>query len=143
MEPTSNRPVGFVSRRLARPCWGFCWPKRLALYVHEVEDEPLLFTVRRSQMWGRRWLIYDADECQVGSITGQKIVAVSGGTVATMHAGPAANSILFQARQGQELAILRQTEAHAELAYVDALKDEPIVKMLVLAAVLTRMKDEN
>src|SRR4051794_24242174 len=66
LDAETGAPIGSV-RHEPGPWW---WPGAAVLAVHEHEDAPLLFTVRRR--WGLppRREVYDADGHRVGDLIG-------------------------------------------------------------------------
>ena len=73
VEAGSGAPLGFTRWRRART-----WFQRLfvgdVLEVHEHEDEPLLFTVRRCWSFAARSLVWDADDMPVGVLDGTQLL---------------------------------------------------------------------
>jgi hypothetical protein len=135
LDAESGRPLGFA-------CW---WPapagpwwRRLApavVAVHEQEDEPLVFTVRRAwSLWPRRE-VRDADGHPVGSLRGGRIHDASGRPVAELTAADGSGERAFRGRGGRELARLASRPESLRLAFNPDVKD-PFVRMLLLAAVL-------
>jgi hypothetical protein len=111
------------------------WLRATHLSVHEAEDEPLVFTVRRS--WGlrQRAEVCDADDHPVGSLRGTAVQGRDGRTVALME--PAAGGGLFRAGSGEELARWTAGPEGARLIFCPELSD-PFLKMLLLAAWINR-----
>jgi len=114
-----------------RPWWR--WLKATHLSVHEADEEPLVFTVRRS--WGlwRRTEVNDADDHPVGSLRGAAVRDPYGRTIALVE--PAAGGELFRGRAGEEMARWTASPEGAHLVFHSELSD-PFVKMLLLAASL-------
>jgi hypothetical protein len=117
-----------------RGWWG--WLRATHLSVHEAEDEPLVFTVRRS--WGlwQRTEVCDADDHHVGSLRGAALHGRDGRTVALEE--PAAGGGLFRGGSGQELARWTAGPDGARLLFSPEVND-PFLKMLLLAASLNRV----
>jgi hypothetical protein len=111
------------------------WLRGTHLSVHEADDEPLVFTVRRG--WGlwQRTEVCDADDHPVGSLRGAALHGRDGRTVALVE--PAAGGILFRGGSGQELARWTAGPEGARLVFCPDLQD-PFLKMLLLAASLNR-----
>src|SRR5262245_23780140 len=64
-EQTTGRPLGYAYQRSTLSCC-MSWLFPPCLEVYEADDEPLLFTVRRSWLIISRWRVRDADGCLVG-----------------------------------------------------------------------------
>jgi hypothetical protein len=112
-----------------RPWWR--WLSATQLSVYEADEEPLLFTVRRS--WGpwRRTDVCDADERPIGSLQGGAVRDAHGRTLALTVRGES----LFRSRSGEELARLVPSPDGTRLVFDPGLRD-PFLKMLLLAASL-------
>ena len=67
VEGVSGTPLGFTRWR-APGSWWTRWLVGPVLEVHEQEDEPLLFTVRRCWSLAARYLVCDADDVLVGEL---------------------------------------------------------------------------
>jgi hypothetical protein len=112
-----------------RPWWR--WFRATHLSVYEADDQPLLFTVRRS--WGpwRRTEVCDADERPIGTLHGPVLRDSLGRTLALMERAGG----VFRGRSGEELARLVPGPEGARLLFHPDLLD-PFLKMLLLAAAL-------
>ncbi|HZT81381.1 MAG TPA: hypothetical protein VFA26_14220, partial [Gemmataceae bacterium] len=71
--PATGRPLGVVRRQRAARPWWLRWLAGPVLAVHEADDEPLLFTVRRAWGLGRRE-VCDADGRLVGRLRGDRLL---------------------------------------------------------------------
>ena len=123
-------PLGYA-RWQTPPCR---WWRRLfggaLLAVHEQEDEPLLFTVRRAgSLWPRRE-VRDADEQPIGCVLGRLVHDRFGRLVAALQEG------LFRNAHQHILAELTVSADGVRLTFGDDIAGEPFVKMLLLAAAL-------
>jgi hypothetical protein len=105
---------------------------RGVLEVHEQEDEPLLFTVRRAWSLLPRREVCDADRQPVGSLLGQDVHDRFGRTLAHLQDG------VFRNPHQRILAELTATTDGLRLTFGDDIADEPFVKMLLLASALQR-----
>jgi hypothetical protein len=123
---------------LGRARWrGGPWWERLlcpTLAVHEHEDEPLLFTVRRC--WGLRprHEVRDAEGRRVGFLQGPRVRNRFGRELAVLRQeeGGAA----FRTPDGRSLALLTAGPEGVQVAFSTDIDAEPFVKMLLLAAAL-------
>src|SRR6266851_5591464 len=97
------------------------------LEVRELDDEPLLFTVRRRWLFFRRRVLRDADGNVIGFVGGGVIQDRWGRCLATREGGNATS--VFQGRMGQEIAILRSGQEGCRLTFGAELEGEPFVKM--------------
>ena len=103
---------------------------RGVLAVHEQEDEPLLFTIRRA--WGitPRHEVCDADGQPVGTLLGRLVYDRHGRPLAALANG------VFRDSNQHALAELSSTTEGLRLTFGDDIAGEPFVKMLLLAAAL-------
>jgi hypothetical protein len=128
-DPQTGSAIGLVrwAEGSDRPWWR--WLGATHLSVYEADEEPLVFTVRRS--WGpwRRTEVCDADERRIGTFSGGAVRDSRGRTLALVERG------LFLGRSGEELARLTSGPEGARLLFQEELRD-PFLKMLVLAAAL-------
>lgn len=111
-----------------RPWWRLLG--RGLLEVHEQEDEPLLFTVRRTWSLLPRREVRDAEEQTVGVLLGHLIHDRFGRLVAALENG------VFRNPYQRDLAQLTATNEGMRLTFGDDVVGEPFVKMLLLAAAL-------
>jgi hypothetical protein len=133
--PDTGLRLGFA-RREPRP--GGPWWRRLAppgLAVHEQDDEPLVFTVRRAWGLGPRLHVRDADGHPVGCVRGARVENVWGRTLAVLRPGEAAGERVFRTPDGRELARLLPGPAGLRVSFAAGVED-PFLKMLLLAAAL-------
>ena len=121
------------------------WPTWLDVY--EVEDEPLLFTVRCGPSLLRfRARIVDADGSPVGRFLARGRTAAGGFWIADRYERPFAEgrqigadaTIKIQAEDGRDLATWRRNPGSADLLVEldPCLSDFPIEKMLLLGSAL-------
>src|SRR5262245_59549581 len=73
-DSTTGQPFGFAYLRPRKACCGF-WFLPTIFRVHEADDEPLLFTAKRSRFWKNHWQVLDADGYRVGTLRRNKIYA--------------------------------------------------------------------
>jgi hypothetical protein len=130
----SGTPLGFVRRVAEAP--GSWWLPfgRSILAVHEHEDEPLLFTIRRAWSLLPRREVCDADGCPVGSLLGRLVQDRHGRTVAALQVGNGSGS--FRSPAQRTLAELTVTAEGLRIEFRPEILGEPFVKMLLLAAAL-------
>jgi hypothetical protein len=143
--PTGEMPVptvqlildGESGAALGYACWEpetTCSWRRLfgrgVLAVHEQEDEPLLFTVRRAWSLLPRREVRDAEGQPVGTLLARLVHDRHGHPVAALKDG------LFRDRSQRVLAELTPSAEGLRLTFSDDIADEPFVKMLLLAAAL-------
>ena len=126
----SGAPLGFARwEAAAPPSW---WPLfgRGVLAVHEQEDEPLLFTIRRAWSLLPRREVRDAEDQPVGTLLGRLVHDQYGRAVAVLQNG------IFRGPRQRVLAEVATTTDGLRLAFRADIADEPFVKMLLLAACL-------
>ena len=126
----SGAPLGFARWEAEEesPWWRFFG--RGVLAVHEHEDEPLLFTIRRAWSLLPRREVRDAEGKTVGSLLGRLVHDHFGRTVAARQGGH------FRGPDRRTLAELTATPAGLRVAFSADIAGEPFVKMLLLAACL-------
>jgi hypothetical protein len=130
----TGRPLG-VARR--RPRQAGPWWRRLAAplwAVHEQEDDPLLFTVRRGWGLGPGKPVRDADGHAVGAVGAGHVWDPAGGTLAVLEPGGPGERV-FRGRGGRELARLAGGPDGLRVAFHPDVAD-PFLRMLLLAAAL-------
>jgi hypothetical protein len=128
VDADSGAPLGFARREAPR---SWCRPfARAILAVHEHEDAPLLFTVRRA--WGLlpRREVRDADGHPVGSLLGRAVHDRHGRRLAALYGE------VFRGRDQRPLAELTAGEEGTRVAFSPDIAGEPFLKMLLLAAAL-------
>jgi hypothetical protein len=135
VDAESGAPLGYAQWRAAsdRPWWRRFGGSLLA--VHEHEDEPLLFTIRRC--WGLRVRheVRDADGHRVGSLVGRAVHDRHGRTVAVRQPEP--GGAVFRGPDQRELARLTSGIDGLRLSFGDEVFLNPFAKMLLLAAALS------
>jgi hypothetical protein len=132
----SGAAVGFACWRPADsvPWWRRPW--RRVLEVHEQEDEPLLFTVRRCWTLLPRREVRDADGWRVGTLLGPLLEDDRGHRLAVRTWEAERGAGVFRSRRGVALAWAAPEGDALRLTFADAVADEPFVKMLLLGAAL-------
>ena len=103
---------------------------RCVMAVHEHEDEPLLFTLRRAWSLLPRREVRDAENQPVGSLLGRLVQDQHGRAVASLQDG------IFRSPRQHVLAELASAPDGLRLSFHADVADEPFVKMLLLAAAL-------
>jgi hypothetical protein len=129
----SGAPLGFARWQAQdeSPWWHFFGRRVLA--VHEHEDEPLLFTIRRAWSLLPRREVRDAEGQIIGSLLGPLIHDPFGRTVAARQGG---NDGIFRGPDRRTLAEAAPTADGLRISFSADIAGEPFVKMLLLAAVL-------
>jgi hypothetical protein len=130
----SGTVVGFARRV---PPEAVPWWRRLVgpveLAVHEKDDEPLVFTVRRAWgLWPRRE-VRDADGHTVGSLRAGAVLDSRGRPVAAIEGDGGGR--VFRGRGGDELAVVSPVTGGLRVAFHPGVRD-PFLRMLLLAAAL-------
>jgi hypothetical protein len=111
------------------PWWRRMFSRSL-LAVHEQDDEPLLFTIRRAWGFIPSREVCDADGHTVGTLIGRIIHDRHGRPLAVLK-----NGVFHDAGQ-HTLAELSSTPEGLRLTFGNGIAGEPFVKMLLLAAAL-------
>lgn len=132
-DAATGKPVGFarIQPGTERGWLGLLLGPTLA--VHEQEEEPLLFTVRRSFLWPQRE-VRDAEEVCVGYMSRRAIRDRN--RLLYAEARPHAAGVSYQCVNGALLAITRDTSTGLELIFKEVIYADPFAKMLLLAAAL-------
>jgi hypothetical protein len=130
--------VGFAcwSPPGALPWWRRPW--RRVLEVRELEDEPLLFTVRRCWSLLPRREVRDADGWRVGTLLGPRLDDDRGRRLALRCWEAGGRASAFRTRRGELLAWSAEDGDSLRLTFGELVQDEPFVKMLLLGAALCR-----
>jgi hypothetical protein len=118
----------------APPWW---WPfDNRVLAVHEYEDEPLLFTVRRC--WGLVSCqeVRDAEGHRVGTLAGSRVRNRFGRKLAVL-CREGRGTWAFRGLGGEPLARVTGDERGRQVAFGPGVEGDPFAKMLLLAAVLS------
>jgi hypothetical protein len=130
--------LGFVSwpRLHDGPWWRRLFDWQLA--VHEHDDEPLLFTVRRRWWLTPRYEVRDADDHAVGLVLGQRLLDRFGFPLAQIAPCSRQQSVIRSLDQ-RDFAALDWLPEGLRLTFADAVVAAPFNKMLILAAALAEM----
>jgi hypothetical protein len=120
-----------------RPAWRRL--TRRVLAVHEQEDHPLLFTVRRAWSLLPTWEVRDADGRPVGRLLGGSLWDARGYLLAVRRPLPE-GAWAYCTPAGLALAELLRDAAGVHIAFGEAAVD-PFARMLVLAAALLETVD--
>jgi hypothetical protein len=126
----SGAPLGFVHWKAETPSFWWRLFGGCVLAVHEHEDEPLLFTLRRAWSLLPRREVRDAEDQPVGSLFGRLVHDRFGRPVAALQDG------LFRSPRRRILAELATTPEGLRIAFSPDIAGQPFVKMLLLAAAL-------
>jgi hypothetical protein len=103
------------------------------LAVHELEEEPLVFTVRRCFLWPQRE-VRDAEGERIGYVSPRAVRDRNRLLYAGMRRE--AGGVAYQCVNGAMLATTRHTRGGVELSITDVIRADPFAKMLLLAAAL-------
>lgn len=141
LHPISRRPVGIARWQQPESSW-LGWFSRPSFSVHETDDEPLVFTVRR--LWGLTpsWEVCDADGHRVALVRPGWVWDRYGDCLAWLDRA-AADALRFCGRDGRELARLSREGEGLRLEFVPELHGEPFLKMALLGAALSGMVEQT
>ena len=136
IDPITEAALGFASRRRTRGrfAWLRAWGPPV-IEVHESDDEPLLFTMRRGWGFGRRWRVEDAEGTSVGRVVGPFLLDRRERPLAVLRR-PEARRASYRDAQGGELAATEVGDEGIRLTFRPDGEGNPFVKMLLLAATL-------
>ena len=127
-----GKPVGFAVW-VYRPGW---WDRLFGpvLYVHEQEDQPLLFTAHPCWWrWSQREVL-DAEGERVGFVRKRHIKDRRNVLYALSLSDGA--EVVYRCVNGEILAATRLTPDGVELSFAKVVEFDPFAKMLLLAAAL-------
>jgi hypothetical protein len=127
-------PLGYAWWRPRRAPWWRLRPAVLA--VHEQEDEPLLFTIRRWWPFLPWRELRDAEGRRVGYLRAGRIADRIGRLMARREKAAENGACFFRFRDGRALAEVAVSEEGLRLAFAPAVEHDPFAKMLLLGAVL-------
>ena len=135
LDPLTETVLGFAIRRRARGrlAWLRSWAPPV-VEVHESDDEPLVFTMRRGWGFGRRWRVEDAEGTSVGRVVGPFLLDRRERPLAFRR--PEAERASYRDPQGSELATTETGDEGIRLTFRPDGEGNPFVKMLLLAATL-------
>lgn len=135
VDATSGTPLGSARRLPAarRPWWAQLG--RAVLAVHEHEDDPLVFTVRRCWSLLPWHEVRDAEGRPVGYLLHGRVENCYGRRLAVLERE--AGGAVFRGRGGDALARLSEDGAGLHVAFSPEVESDPFFKMLLLAAALT------
>jgi hypothetical protein len=111
------------------------WLTQGVLEVHELEDDPLLCTVRRCWTLLPWYEVRDADEHRIGRMLGSVLQDREDQRCAQRCPDGPGQSI-FQGPTGLLLARVDREKEGTRLTFESVIEWEPFVKMLLLGAVL-------
>jgi hypothetical protein len=131
----AGAPLGWARWRAPGPWWRR-WLTRRVLEVHEHEDDPLLFTVRRCRTILPWHEVRDADGRRVGFLLGGRVGDRAGQRVAVRQRLGDGETQVFRTPDGRTLAEVSGDEGGLRLSFAPAVAHDPFAKMLLLAAVL-------
>lgn len=130
LDGENGAPLGSVRWQARMPSRWWRVFGRCVLAVHEFEDEPLLFTLRRAWSLLPRREVRDAEEQPVGSLLGRLVHDRYGRPLAVLQNG------VFHSPRRRILAELTADSEGLRLAFSPDTDGQPFVKMLLLAAAL-------
>jgi len=133
VESSSKTPLGTV-RTSRRPRWQL-WPRATCLKVHEVEDDPLLFSVKGLWTWPRAWEIRDADDAPVGRLQRGTIISWRS-SISEIFLVTQEKGLLFFSSTGGQLGTLVDEKEGCTLTFSESLSEDPFTKMLLLGGSL-------
>jgi hypothetical protein len=135
-DPATGAPLGFARRHCPT---GSRWWQRLrpVLAVHEHEDEPLVFTVRRCWTLLPVREVREAEGRRIGLLQGTLIQDGFGQNLAVRLWGPDRKRTVYRGPDGLDLAELAPGASGLCLTFPEALDSDPFLKMLLLAAALS------
>jgi hypothetical protein len=136
IDPITEVALGFASRRRARGrlAWLRAWGPPV-IEVHESDDEPLLFTMRRGWGFGRRWRVEDAEGTSVGRVVGPFLLDRRERPLAHFRRSEAGTAS-YKDVHGREIAATAAGDEGVRLTFRPDGEGNPFVKMLLLAATL-------
>jgi len=137
LDAATGTPQGFACWQLEPGTSWLRWLTWPVLEVHEMEDEPLLFTVQRVWAWTPCWEVSDAEGHTVGSFRAGIICDRCPRACAVVDRSADGSVTHFRSLDGSDWGTLVRNGESAELTYSAKLDDEPIAKMMLLAAALT------
>jgi hypothetical protein len=126
--------LGYAWWRPPRAPWWRLRPKVLA--VHEQEDEPLLFTVRRCWPFLSSREVRDAEGRRIGYLRGGRIRDRIGRHLARVELGAGTGAYCFRLGDGQPLAEVTLSDEGVRLVFGAAVEHDPFAKMLLLGGAL-------
>jgi hypothetical protein len=134
IEDAVGQGVGFALRRPLGPRWlRFLFP---ALLVHEADEEPVVFQVRRAWTLWPRWLVIDAEGERVGTVAGAWLLdRWDEPAFRHLRVADGAGGV-FESPAGQKAAEWSRGGDRLRLVFHAPVQDEPFLKMLILARVL-------
>jgi hypothetical protein len=134
----SGQPVGFA-RRLEQGSWWSWWCSGLA--VHEEEDQPLVFTIKRRFILMKRREVVDADGELVGTVALPWLLDRWGKPVVEVRPRHSTSGAFLA--NGSVVGEWSLQEGSLRLAFMPAIMDEPYLKMLLLAAILQAPSEQS
>jgi hypothetical protein len=140
VDADSGAPLGHARWEHPRRPW-WCPISRSVLAVHEYEDEPLLFTVRRCWSLLPRREVLDAEGASVGFLVGPLVYDCHGRQVAMRHKEIGATVHSYCTPYQRTLMEVSCVPKGGRLAFSTNIAGEPFLKMLLLAAAL--MEEEK
>jgi hypothetical protein len=136
VEPVTATPLGFASRRAPGSLRWLRWWHRPTVAVHEADDEPLVFTMRAGWSWNPSWRVHDAEGRTVGRVWDELLLDRRDEPLAQLVPGSELGATIYQGRGGQQLACTGWEDEGVRLTFLMHRRDNPFVKMLLLAAAL-------
>lgn len=136
IDPLTQSWLGSACRPLARGFVGRLrsWA-RPRIAVREADDEPLLFTMSRGLI-RRSWQVCDADGDPIGRIRGLHLNDRNHRQLATLRRSSAEQIGHYETRSGEILATIESGGEGVLLSFQEPSRDEPFLRMAVLAGTL-------
>jgi hypothetical protein len=139
-DPTDGRLLGTVRWTVPPARSWFGWLRRPTLAVHESEDEPLVFTVRRLWSLAPRWEVSDADGHPVAILRRDWILTCFGDCLAWIQR-ESSHVARFCGPDGREVAQWHLSGGTQRLVFGLDIQEEPFIKMAVLGLVVCGVAD--
>jgi hypothetical protein len=128
-----GQPVGLARSTSERSVWWWPFPQPV-LAIHELEDEPLVCTVRPCWGLGAWFRVLDGNDHPVGFLLAGRIWGALGQRLANRQGDR------FLAPDGRILAEMSRRAGEEQLRFREEVGADPFAKMLLLAAVLVQSR---
>lgn len=135
---STGKSIGVVRWQVAPGLAGLSWLSGPILAAHEIEDDPLVFIVRKSWAFSPRWEVQDADGHPVATVRGDWVLDIFDQCLARITRRPGEEGFRFCAQDGREMARVTQSGNDLQISFAAEVQGEPFIKMALLGAVLCR-----
>ncbi len=129
---STGEPAGFARRQRDAGWLGWLWQ---GVAVHEQDDEPLVFTIRRNLALTPAYRVLDANDELVGTVRLPWILDRWGFPDVELTPSPGAGG-MFRSSKGEILAEWGSAGLTVRLTVHEPAQADPFLKMLLLAATL-------